>query len=164
MLGTDDNLKAAFAGESRAFMKYLAFAAAADKEGRKQVAKLFRALAEAERIHAQSHLALMGQVADSEHNLSNAIDGETYEFTQMYPSFIALAEKEGNQRAVISFRNAMAAEKVHGNLLTNLLEKLGAEKESDYYVCSICGHTVAGYAPEKCPSCSATKEKFKQVS
>jgi rubrerythrin len=163
-LGTDENLRTAFAGESKAFMKYLAFAAVAEKEGYKQVAKLFRALVEAERVHAQSHLAITGEVGDTEHNLSSAIDGETYEFTQMYPAFIELADREGNHRAVISFRNANAAEKVHGNLLSNLLQKLGQEKESDYYVCSVCGHTVSGYAPDKCPSCGAAKEKFKQIS
>jgi rubrerythrin len=163
-LGTGDNLKIAFTGESKAFMNYTAYAAIAEKEGRKQVAKLFRALAEAERVHSQSYIIIMGETGESEHNLTNSIDGETYEFTQMYPSFIAQAEKEGNHRVVIAFRNAMAAEKVHGNLLSYMLEHLGQEKESDYYVCSVCGHTVSGNAPERCPSCGAAREKFTQIS
>ncbi len=163
-MSTDDNLNTAFSGESKAHMKYLANAAAAEKEGNKQVAKLFRALAEAERVHAQSHLAVMGEVGNSEHNLTSAIDGETYEYTQMYPAFLAQAEKDGNPRAVMSFRNAMAAEKVHGNLLSRLLEQLGQEKESDYFVCSVCGHTVAGNAPDRCPHCGASSEKFKQIT
>jgi rubrerythrin len=163
-LGTDENLSTAFSGESKAYMKYLACAAVAEKEGNKQVAKLFRALAEAELVHAQSHLAAMGEVGDSEHNLTHAIDGETYEYTQMYPAFIALAEKEGNPRAVMTFRNAMKAEKVHGNLLSRLLEQRGQEKESDYFVCSVCGHTVAGNAPDRCPHCGAASERFKQIT
>jgi rubrerythrin len=163
-LATDDNLNAAFTGESKAYMKYLAYAAVAEKEGNKQVSRLFRALAEAERVHAQSHLAIMGGIGNSEHNLSNAIDGETYEYTQMYPSFIAQAEREGNHRVVISFRNAMAAEKVHGYLLSNSLERFGREKESDYFVCSACGYTAAGGAPDQCPSCGAAKEKFTQIT
>jgi rubrerythrin len=160
-LATDNNLRTAFAGESKAYMKYLAFAAIAEKEGQKHVAKLFRALAESELVHAQSHLMTMGEVGQTEDNISNAIDGETYEFTQMYPSFISQAEKEGNQRAAMSFRNAMAAEKVHATLLSAFLDHTG--RESEYYVCSICGHVAAGDAPDKCPSCGASAQKFKLV-
>jgi rubrerythrin len=161
-LATKDNLETAFAGESRAYMKYLAFALAAEKEGQRQVAKLFRALAESEMVHAQSHLSTMGEVGQTEDNISSAIDGETYEFTQMYPAFINQAEKEGNQRAAMSFRNAMAAEKVHAGLLSSFLDRTG--REGEYHVCSNCGHVAAGNAPDKCPACGATGQKFKQIT
>lgn len=160
---TDDNLKAAFAGESQAYMRYLGFARAAEREGNKQVARLFRALAEAEKIHALNHLAVMGEVGKTEHNLSGGIDGETYEFTQMYPSFIAQAERDGNSRAALSFRGASTVEKIHGNLLKDALNNLGREKETAYYVCSVCGNTVAGDAPDKCPVCGAAREKSRLV-
>ena len=161
-LGTNDNLKTAFDGESKAHMRYLAYAATADRQGHKQAAKLFRALAESERVHAQNHLLASGEGGETEDNISSAIDGETYEFTQMYPSFINQAEKEGNQRAVASFRAAMAAEKAHAVLLSALLEHSG--REDDYYVCSVCGQTVTGNAPNKCPACGASGSKLKQVT
>ena len=160
-MGTADNLQAAFAEESKAHMKYMAYAAAAEKEGLKQVAKLFRALAESERVHAQSHLMVMGEVGSTDDNLSSAADGETYEFTQMYPSFIQQADKDGNQRAVASFRNAMKAEKVHANLLAAQMDN--SSKENDYHVCQICGQTIAGGAPDKCGVCGAPGAKFRQI-
>jgi rubrerythrin len=164
-LGTIENLKSAFSGESKASMKYIAYAAIAEKEGRPQVARLFKALAEAERVHAQNHLALMSdELGTSEHNLSSAIDGETYEFTQMYPTFIKQTEKDGDTRALISFKKALEAERVHSVLLQNLHDKLGREKDEEYFVCSICGHVASGSMPEKCPNCNASKDKFKQVS
>ncbi len=161
-MATNDNLKTAFTGESKACMKYLAFAAIAEKEGNRQVARLFRALAESEMVHAQSHLLTMGEAGRTEDNISSAIDGETYEFTQMYPSFINQAEKEGNQRAAMSFRNAMAAEKVHASLLSAFLDHTG--QAGDYYVCSVCGHVSAAEAPDKCPTCGTTGQKFKQIT
>jgi rubrerythrin len=161
-LATNDNLKTAFMGESKAHMKYLAFAAIAEKEGNRQVARLFRALAESEMVHAQSHLLTMGEVGRTDDNISSAIDGETYEFTQMYPSFINQAEKEGNQRAAMSFRNAMASEKVHASLLSAFLDHTG--QAGDYYVCSVCGYVSAAEAPDKCPTCGTTGQKFKQIT
>jgi rubrerythrin len=162
-LSTNDNLKTAFAGEAKAFMKYLAFAGAAERDGFKQVARLFRALAEAEKIHAQNHLLVMGEIVDTESNMMSSIDGETYEFTQMYPHFITQAEKEGDHRAEISFRAAMAAEKVHGNLLKRFLEKLGKDKDLDLYVCSVCGNVSIGETPDKCPGCGASADKIRLV-
>lgn len=162
-MSTRDNLKTAFDGEARAFMRYIAYANAATRDGYKQTARLFRALAEAEKIHALNHLAALGEVADSESNLISAIDGETYEYTQMYPSFLTQAEREGDHRAAISFKGAMAAEKVHGNLLKKALEKLGKSKEFEFYVCAVCGHVSLGDAPDKCPGCGASSEKFSKV-
>jgi rubrerythrin len=162
-LRTDDNLKTAFAGESQAYMKYLASARVAEKEGQKQVARLFRALAESEKVHALNHLTIMAELGKTEQNLSKALDGETYEFTQMYPSFIAQADKDGNSRAATSFANACNVEKIHNGLLSEALSKLGDVKESSYVVCSACGHTAAGDPPDKCPICGAIKDRFRIV-
>lgn len=162
-MATSDNIKAAFDGEARAYMKYMAYAAAAEKDGRIQAARLFRALAEAERIHAQTHLSVLGEIGNTEQNISSAIDCETYEFTQMYPSFIEQADREGDQRALINFNRVLDAEKGHSIILMNLLDRLGNEKEISYSVCSVCGHVVAGNVPEKCPACNASREKIRQI-
>ena len=160
---TQDNLQAAFAGESQANRKYLAFAAKAETEGFPQIAKLFRAAAAAETVHALSHFRVMKGVADTKQNLQAAIDGESYEFKEMYPAFIEIAEKEGHRAAVVSFRNAMAVEKTHHDLYCKALESLAAGRdlaESPFFVCDICGHTAVGEAPDKCPVCGAPKSKF----
>jgi rubrerythrin len=162
-MSTIDDLKSALGGESKAYMKYIAAGRAAEKEGRLQAARLFRALAEAEIVHAQNHLMVMGEIKATNENLDNAIDGETYEFTQMYPSFIAQAEREGNQRALISFRGAMAAEKVHSELLVALQKLDGKETDSKYFVCPVCGNITIGSAPEKCPTCNASGSRFKAI-
>ncbi len=162
-MNTKENLMAAFEGECKAHFKYLAFAGIAEKEGHREVARLFRAVAEAEAIHALSHFNIMGEAEDTEKNLMAAIDGETYEFTQMYPAFIEQSEKEGNTRATISFRNASEVEKVHNGLYNNAFGNLGKNKETEYHVCEICGNTVAGNAPDKCPVCGASIDKFKIV-
>ena len=164
---TQDNLQAAFAGESQANRKYLAFAAKADVEGFPQIAKLFRAAAAAETVHALAHLRVMQGVADTKRNLQAAIDGEEYEFKEMYPGFIEIAEKEGNRAAVVSFRNANAVEKTHFDLYGKALESLTAGNDlapGSIYVCDICGHTAVGEAPDKCPVCGAPKSKFKEVA
>ena len=152
---------AAFEGESKAYFRYLAFAKIAEKEGHGEVARLFRAVAEAEAIHALNHFEVMGDAGDTEKNLMSAIDGETYEFTQMYPAFIESADKEGENRAKISFRHASEVEKVHNALYNDTLQKLGRNKETEYHICEICGNTVAGNPPEKCPICGAAIDKFK---
>ena len=166
-MATIDNLKAAFAGESQANRKYLAFAEKADKDGFKQVAKLFRAAAAAETVHAHSELRVMGGVKTTAENLEAAVGGETYEFTEMYPAFIAEAEKEGNKAAAMAFSNANAVEKVHAALYSKALEsvKSGADMPATaIYVCSVCGETVEGGAPDKCPVCGATKDKFAEIA
>jgi rubrerythrin len=161
---TQDNLKEAFAGESQANRKYLAFAEKADQEGYRQVAKLFRAAAAAEAVHALNHLRVMGAVSSTANNLKSAIDGETVEFRDMYPKFIELAKKEKVSDAVIlSFDVANNVEKVHASLYTRALGNLGKNEEVDYYVCQICGHTVECAAPEKCPICNAPQEMFRKI-
>jgi rubrerythrin len=128
-MSTQDNLQAAFAGESQANQRYLAFAAKAEAEGHPQIAKLFRATAAAETVHAHAHLRVMGNVEDTKKNLQVAIDGERYEFQEMYSDFIQKAEAEGNRAAVNSFRNAMEVEKIHHDLYTNVLKTLMTGKD-----------------------------------
>jgi rubrerythrin len=163
MSKTDKNLQDAFAGESQANRKYLAFAEQAEKEGLRQVAKLFRATAEAETVHALNHLRVMGSVKTTRENLEVAISGESYEFETMYPTMIEDAKTEGNKKAEISFNFANDVEKVHAALYKKALENLGRNEEVDYYICQVCGNTVEGEAPAKCPICGAKKEMFKKI-
>ena len=165
-MSTHDNLQAVFAGESQANRKYLAFAAKADAEGHRQIAKLFRAVAAAETVHAHAHLRVMGGVKETKQNLQAAIEGEGYEFKEMYPQFIKEAQAEGNTEAVTSFRNANSVERTHYELYSKALESLAAGKDlatGPMYVCSDCGHTVLGKAPEECEVCGASRSKFKEV-
>jgi rubrerythrin len=160
-----DDLKAAFAGESQANRKYLAFAKKADDEGYPQAAKLFRAAAEAETIHALNHLSAMDGISSTAENLKAAIAGESYEFTTMYPEFIKDAETDKNDKALRSFKYAMAVEIEHEALYKDALGSLGKNPDSyDYYICPICGHTHARNAPDKCPVCGITGNKFIKVS
>jgi rubrerythrin len=161
---TQDNLKEAFAGESQANRKYLAFADKAEQEGYKQVAKLFRAAADAETVHAKNHLRVMGDVGKTIDNLKSAVSGETAEFKDMYPKFIQQAKKEkASDAAILSFDVANQVEKIHAGLYQKALDNLGKNKETEYYVCQICGNTVEGDAPDKCPICNAPKSMFKKV-
>jgi len=164
---TDENLKAAFAGESQANRRYLAFAQKAEEEGFTQAAKLFRAAAEAETIHALNHVRITGQVKSTLDNLDAAVAGETEEFRSMYPGFIDVAKKEGNKQAVWSFDVANKVEEVHAGLFQRAMDALKAQKpieKVDYYVCGVCGNTVEGSPPDKCPICGAPKEKFYKPS
>jgi len=160
MKKTMENLAAAFAGESQANRKYLAFAKQADKEGYSQVAKLFRAVAEAETIHAHSHLKEMGGINSTEENLRSAMEGEIYEFSEMYPEFIEVARKEGAKSSERTFHFANEAEKAHAELYRKALEGLGREKEVEYYLCPVCGYVVADEVPETCPICGAGAKVF----
>ena len=162
-MSTMDNLKEAFAGESQANRKYLAFAAKADEEGYAQVAKLFRAAADAETVHAHAHLRVMGGIGATEENLKQAIGGETAEFKSMYPRMMEEAKAEGNDPAYISFANANAVEEIHAGLYQKALDNLGKNEETDYHVCQVCGNTVEGEPPEKCPICGAPKKMFKKI-
>lgn len=165
MSKTMDNLAEAFAGESQARNKYLAFAKKADDEGFAQVARLFRAAAEAELVHAQNHFKAMGAILTTAENLKAAIEGESYEVVSMYPPFIAEAEAEGLKRAKTSFAFAWEVEKCHEELYRQALAAL-EEKEEDayeYYVCPVCGYTHARNAPEKCPVCGTPGAKFEKV-
>jgi len=163
MSNTAQNLQDAFAGESQANRKYLAFAQQAEKEGYKQVAKLFRAAAEAETVHAHSHLRTMKGVGKTADNLKTAVAGETHEFKKMYPEFIEAAKKEGNKDAERSFTYANAVEKIHAGLYQKAMDNLGKNEDVDYYICSVCGMTVEKEAPDKCPVCSALKKAFFKV-
>ncbi len=163
---TDDNLKTAFAGESQANRRYTAFAKKAEQEGFAQVAKLFRAAAEAETVHALNHLRTMKEVGSTIDNLKAAKRGEVYEHTKMYPEFIEVAESENRNDAKVTFDDANKVEKIHAGLYQEAIEALESGRvlpASDYFVCQICGNTVKGEAPHKCPICGAPKERFHKV-
>lgn len=163
MSKTDQNLQEAFAGESQANRKYLAFAKAADKEGYKRVAKLFRAAAAAETIHAHAHLKVLGGIRSTEENLKEAIAGETHEFKSMYPGMIEEAQAEGNKKAERSFNYANEVEKVHAALYQKALDNLGSDEDTDYWVCPLCGYTCEDEPPDNCPVCKAKKDSFFKV-
>ncbi|MBL7206491.1 MAG: rubrerythrin family protein [Candidatus Aenigmarchaeota archaeon] len=166
MTNTEENLKAAFAGESQANRKYLAFAKKAEEEGLKQIAKLFRAAADAETVHAHNHLRVMGGIKSTVENLKGAISGETYEFTDMYPKMIEDAEKDNNKEVKATFNKANPVEKIHAGLYTNALELAESGKdleEKQILVCQICGNTVENKAPDTCQICGANKDQFKLI-
>jgi len=162
---TNENLATAFAGESQANRKYLAFAKQAEKEGYGQIAKLFRAAADAETIHAHYHLGNMGGVGDTLKNLEEAVGGETYEFTSMYPPMLAQAQAEGH-KSKVAFNYALEAEKVHARLFKQALDALKGGKDlskMDVYLCPVCGDVEFGEPPEKCPICGAPKAKYQKI-
>ena len=163
MSQTEQNLMEAFAGESQANRKYLAFAKKADRDGYPHVAKLFRAAAEAETVHAHAHLKALGAVRATADNLKEAVDGETHEFKDMYPDMIEQAKAAGNKAAERSFTYANEVEKVHAELYQKALDNLDAPQEVDYYVCSVCGYTCENEPPDSCPVCNAKKRAFFKV-
>jgi rubrerythrin len=164
MSRTDDALKEAFAGESQANRKYLAFAAKADQEGYPQAARLFRAAADAETIHAHNHLRALKAVHGTRENIAEAVAGETHEFKSMYPAMIKSAEAEGNKEAERSFRFANEVEQVHAALYEKLLAGLeNAGEVYPYYVCPVCGYTAEKEAPGVCPVCGAKGKMFRKV-
>ncbi|MGD9821803.1 MAG: rubrerythrin family protein [Aminobacteriaceae bacterium] len=161
---TMKGLSEAFAGESMANRKYLAFAEQAEKEGYPATAKLFRTIAEAETLHALAHFRTMGGVKSTAENLQAALEGETYEFTEMYPGFIRDAEEEGQKNAVRSFTFANEAEKVHGELYKKALASMEKGKDSTFFLCPVCGYVEEGHAPDVCPICKAKKDVFVTVA
>jgi len=163
MSKTEQYLKEAFAGESQANRTYLAFADKAEKEGYPQVAKLFRAAAAAETVHAHAHLRALGGIKSTAENLQAAIHGETHEFKEMYPGMIAAAQAEGNKVAERSFSYANDVEKVHAALYEKALANLGKEEQVAYYVCNVCGYTCENEPPDKCPVCGSAKKAFAKV-
>jgi rubrerythrin len=163
MAKTEKNLQEAFAGESQANRKYLAFAKKAEEEGYKQVARLFRAAAEAETVHAHNHFRELKGIKSTKENLKVAIGGESYEFQKMYPRMIKDAEAEGNKGALRSFDFANKVEKVHAELYKKALDNLGKNEKTDYYVCQVCGMTVEGEPPDICPVCGSKKAMFKKI-
>lgn len=160
---TLNNLKEAFAGESQANRKYLAFAAKADLEGYPQAAKLFRAAADAETVHAMAHLKAMGGIKGTKENLQAAVTGETFEFVDMYPTMIEQAKLETEDEAEMSFSNANAVEKLHAGLYQKYLDNMNNLPVVDIFVCQVCGNTVEGNPPEVCPICGSPRSKFKNI-
>ncbi len=166
-MATKENLQEAFAGESQANRKYLAFAKKADEDGLPQVAKLFRAAAEAETIHAHAHLRVLGGINATAENLEEAIAGEGDEFKEMYPGFLATAQEEGNKPAEFSFKNALAVEEIHYGLYSKALEAVkggGDLPAASIYVCPVCGNTVEGGVPDNCPVCNVPGSKFEEIA
>lgn len=159
MSQTLDNLMEAFAGESQANRKYLAYAKKAEKEGKVNAAKLFRAASDAETIHALRHFEVAGQVADTAENLKDAVAGETHEFEDMYPDFVEIAKDESNKAAVQTFMFAMKAERVHAKLYAEALRNLDSTEEIAYYLCPVCGN-IEKAVPDKCPICGAPGSSF----
>jgi rubrerythrin len=165
MPDTVANLKTAFAGESQANRKYVAFARKAEQDGYPNVARLFRTAAEAETIHALGHLAALDGVKSTADNLKAAMEGETYEHTQMYPPMLKQAESE-DHRAKRMFAYAAQAEAVHARLYKLALEAVSQGRdltETKFYLCTVCGHIELGQPPESCPICGAVRQKFVQV-
>lgn len=163
MSKTEENLKEAFAGESQANRKYLVFAKKAQQEGYPQVAKLFRAAAEAETVHAHAHLQALGAVESTRKNLETAVAGETHEFQKMYPDMIVDAREEGKAVAERSLSYANEVEQVHARLYQKAMENMDNLEPVDYYVCSVCGYTCETEPPETCPVCGSGKKAFFEV-
>jgi rubrerythrin len=164
MSKTMDNLKEAFAGESQANRRYLAFAKQAEKDSYPHLARLFRAVAAAETVHAHNHLRILGGIGSTLENLKDGIEGESYEIDSMYPGFIAEAGAEGEKRALNSFKWAWEVEKEHQMLFQQALVEMGAEIAGlDIWVCPVCGSTHIGVRPEKCPVCGTPGERFERI-
>ena len=162
---TNDNLKEAFAGESQAYQKYRAFAKKAEREGFRNIAKLFLTAAEAEKIHAEGHLAALDGVGTTKDNLQAAVEGETHEYTKMYPPMLKQAQEEGH-KAKRMFDYAVQAEECHAQLYKAALSALqgGADlSETQFYLCTLCGHIALGQAPQICPICKAKSAAYIQV-
>jgi rubrerythrin len=163
---TEQNLQQAFAGESQANRRYLFFAEKAEKEGLPQVARLFRAAADAETVHALNHFNAMDGVGSTIDNISAGVIGEHHEFTRMYPPFIEKAAEEKNERAHRSFEWANTVEEIHYNLFQEILKSVKAKqaiKNEPYFVCQVCGNTILGKAPDRCPVCGAPATRFKKI-
>ncbi len=162
---TKQNLYVAFVGEAKAYFRLLAYAEKAEEEGYPQIAALFRAVAEAERVHATRNLRLLGEVVvkDTETNLKASFEREEKASTSFYPQFIKEAEEEGERAAVISFSHARDVEEEHASLYKRALQHLVAETAPRYYVCQVCGYIAEGEPPERCPVCNAPREKFKEI-
>lgn len=162
---TTENLKAAFAGESQAHMKYLIFSDKAEKDGFRNIARLFSAVSFAERVHATAHHNVVFGVKPTANNLETAVGGENYEVQTMYPDFRAAAEKEGEKGALTTIRFAFEAEKIHANLYARAKEAVASGKDlpiGEIHICSVCGHTTEDGAPDTCPVCGAKKEMFRK--
>jgi len=161
---TEENLRVAFAGESQAHIRYLIFAEVAEKEGKPNIARLFRAIAYAEQVHATAHLKELGEVKDLLADLEAAIAGETFEVEEMYPAYKAVAELQGEAGAKRSTHYALEAEKIHAEMYKRAKEAVQAGRDAELgpvYICPVCGYTAEGKAPERCPICGAPRDTFK---
>ena len=164
MSKTEDFLKEAFAGESQANRKYLAFSEKAKKEGYTQAARLFRAAAEAETVHAHNHLRALNGIHSTKENLVEAISGETYEFESMYPGMIESAKSEGNKEAERTFQYAFEVEKIHARLYQDMFDNLESiQEEFPYFICPVCGYTAEKEPPGSCPVCNTKGSMFKKI-
>jgi len=162
---TQQNLQDAFAGESQAHMRYLHFADVAEQEGKPNVARLFRAIAYAEQVHAGNHLRVLDGVRDTASNLDAAIAGETFEVTEMYPAYDVVARLQGEEGAQKSVHYAVEAEKIHAEMYRKAKDAVGQNRDVELgpvYICPECGYTVEGEAPEFCPVCGRKREEFKK--
>ncbi len=162
---TEDNLKSAFAGESQAHMRYLIFAKRAEAEGFPNIARMFRAISYAEQVHATNHYNALGMIRGSSDNLQVGIDGETYEINDMYPAFYAVAQLQEEKGAMQAFNFALQAEKIHASMYQKAKQTVETRKDiqlGTMHICEVCGHTVEGEAPDRCPVCGASKDKFRK--
>lgn len=162
---TQQNLEAAFAGESQAHMKYLVFSEMAEKEGKKNIARLFKAISYAEKVHASNHLRVLGGVHKTPENLAAAIGGEIFEVDEMYPAYDAVAKLQGEKDAERSIHFAIEAEKIHADMYRKAKKAAEAGKDIEtgaLYICDVCGFTAEGKLPDFCPVCGAKKEQFKE--
>ncbi len=162
---TEDDLKSAFAGESQAHMRYLIFAKRAEAEGMPNVARLFKAISYAEQVHATNHYNALSMIRGSSDNLQVCIDGETYEVNEMYPAFYAVAQLQEEKGAMQTFNFALQAEKIHASMYHKTKQTVETRKDiqlGSMHICEVCGHTVEGEAPDRCPVCGASKDKFRK--
>lgn len=162
---TKANLTNAFAGESQAHMRYLIFSEKAEKEGMPNIARLFKAIAYAEQVHATNHFKTLGELGDTKDNLSKAIGGENFEVNEMYPAYDAVANLQSEKDALKSIHYALEAEKIHEKLYSDAREAAAKGQDINIgkvYICPVCGYTVVGEAPDKCPVCGAKREMFKE--
>jgi rubrerythrin len=162
---TQENLNSAFAGESKAHMRYLIFSECAQKEGKPNISRLFKAIAFAEQVHATNHFKVLGELGITSQNLGVAIDGENFEVEEMYPAYLEVAKLQDEKTAQRSMNFALEAEKIHSAMYQKAKQAVDESKDivlKDIYICSVCGYTVEGEAPQVCPVCKATKDKFKK--
>jgi rubrerythrin len=160
---TEKNLRDAFAGESQAHMKYLAFAKRAEEENKPNIARLFRAISFAEQVHATGHLKTLGDLGTTVENLQSAIDGENFEVEEMYPAYDAVAKLQAEKEAIRSIHFAIEAEKIHAALYTSAKQAARENRDAaigDLHICPVCGYTVEGAVPDACPVCGVPKSKF----
>ena len=161
---TEQDLNAAFGGESMAHMRYLISAERAEREGKPNIARLFRAISHAEQVHATNHLRNLGMIKSTAENLTTALEGEEFEVEEMYPAYLAVATLQEERGAERSFHYALEAEKIHASMYRSAREKAEAGEDiqlATVYICPVCGHTVEGEAPDRCPICGARKERYK---